>query len=123
MKNADPNSIRSQMEGSFHLDHGVIALPDLKYAVPGADIAVNGTYGLDGKLKFEGTARMQATVSPMVGGWKGFLLKPADRFFRKDGAGTLIPIHVRGSRDAPEVGIDLGRMKQTSPAKPGEKQQ
>jgi hypothetical protein len=123
MKNADPNSIRSAMEGSFHLDHGVIALPDLKYAVPGADIAVNGTYALDGKLKFEGTARMQATVSQMVGGWKGFLLKPADRFFRKDGAGTLIPIHVRGSRDAPEVGIDLGRLKQTSPERPGEKQQ
>jgi AsmA-like protein len=123
MKTADPNSIHSEMEGNFHLDHGVLTLPDLKYGVPGADIAVNGTYNLDGHVKFEGTARMQATVSQMVGGWKGLLLKPVDRFFRKDGAGTLIPIHIRGTRDAPQIGIDFGRMKQTSPEKPGDKDQ
>ena len=122
MKKADSNSIRSEMEGSFHLDHGVIALPDLRYTVPGAAIALAGKYSLDGKLNFEGTARLQATVSQMVGGWKGFLLKPVDRFFRKDGSGTLAPIHVRGSRDAPEFGVDFGRMKETSPAKPTDKQ-
>ena len=123
MKNTDPNSIHSEMEGDFHLDHGVVTLPGLHYGVPGADIELQGYYALDGKLKFEGTARMQATVSQMVGGWKGFLLKPVDRYFRKDGSGTLVPIHLRGSRDAPEFGIDFGRMKQTSPEKPGEKQQ
>jgi hypothetical protein len=123
MKHTDPNSIPSQMSGNFHLSRGVIALPDLTYTVAGANINLNGTYSLEGKLKFEGTARMQATVSQMVGGWKGFLLKPADRFFRKDGAGTLVPIHVRGTRDAPDFGVDLGRMKQTSPERPGEKQQ
>jgi hypothetical protein len=123
LKTTDSKTIRSEMEGSFHVDHGNIALPDLHYGVPGADITVNGTYALDGKLKFEGTARMEATVSQMVGGWKGFLLKPVDRYFRKDGSGTLVPIHVRGSRDAPEIGIDFGRMKQTSPEKPGDKQQ
>jgi hypothetical protein len=123
MKTTDPNSIHSEMEGNFHLDHGVIGLPDLRYAVPGANIELAGSYALDGKLKFEGTARMQATVSQMVGGWKGFLLKPVDRYFRKDGSGTLAPIHVRGSRDAPEFGVDLGRMKKTAPETPGNKQQ
>jgi len=123
MKNTDPNTINSEMDGAFHVEHGVIALPDLKYTVPGADIRVNGTYKLDGHLDFEGTARMQATVSQMVGGWKGFLLKPVDRFFRKDGSGTLVPIQIRGTREAPEFGVDFGRMKQTSPERPGEKEQ
>jgi hypothetical protein len=123
LKTTDSKTIRSEMEGSFHVDHGVIALPDLHYGVPGADVTVNGTYTMDGKLQFEGTARMEATVSKMVGGWKGFLLKPADRYFRKGGSGTLVPIHIRGSRDAPEVGIDFNRMKETSPEKPGDKQQ
>jgi len=118
MKTTDSNSISSEMGGSFHVNHGIIALPDLRYAVPGADIALNGSYAFDGKLNFEGTARMEATVSKIVGGWKGILLKPVDRFFRKDGSGTLVPIHVRGMRDAPEVGIDFGRMKETSPEKP-----
>jgi len=123
MKQTDPDSINSEMEGDFHVDHGVISLPNLKYSVPGADIEVKGTYNFDGHVKFEGAARMEATVSQMVGGWKGFLLKPVDRFFRKDGAGTLVPIHIRGTRDAPEIGIDFGRMKQTSPERPGEKEQ
>jgi hypothetical protein len=55
----------------------------------------------------------------MVGGWKGILLKPADRFFKKDGAGTLVPIHIRGTRESPDFGVDLKRLKPTSPATPG----
>jgi hypothetical protein len=71
---------------------------------------LQGTYSLDGEVKMDGTARMQATVSEMVGGWKGLLLKPADRFFKKDGAGTLVPIRVRGTRESPDFSIDFGRM-------------
>ena len=33
-----------------------------------------------GTLDFTGKAMMEATVSQMVGGWAGALLKPADRF-------------------------------------------
>jgi hypothetical protein len=110
------------MDGSFHMQNAVIALPDLKYNVPGAAIELNGTYALDGALNFTGVARMQATVSQMVGGWKGFLLKPADRFFKKDGAGTKVGIRIKGTRESPEFGVDLGGMKTTSPEKPGQKQ-
>lgn len=122
IKNASATTVSSTMMGTFHMQNAVISLPDLQYVVPGAAIQLNGTYELDGKLNFAGTARMQATVSQMVGGWRGFLLKPADRFFKKDGAGTLIPIQVKGTRDSPEFGIDLGRMKNTSPQKQGGKQ-
>jgi hypothetical protein len=118
LKNTDPGSIAAEMQGGFHMAGGVITLPDLDYRVPGADIALQGTYGLDGALHFDGTARMVATVSQMVGGWKGMLLKPADRFFKKDGAGTQVPIRVRGTREAPDFGVDLGRMGSTHPAKP-----
>lgn len=120
MKHTDADTIHSAMESDFHLEHGVVTLPDLKYEVPGADIEIHGDFAFDGRVKFEGTARMEATVSQMVGGWKGFLLKPVDRFFRKDGAGALIPIHIRGTRDAPEFGVDFSRLKETSPQKPGE---
>ena len=47
----------------------------------------------------------------MVGGWKGLLISPADRFFKKDGAGTEVPIHIEGSREEPKFGIDFDRMK------------
>ena len=119
VKTTDPGSIDSKMEGDFQLSGGVITLPALTYSVPGAIIQLNGTYGVDGgALNFSGYAKMQATVSEMVGGWKGMLLKPLDRYLKKDGAGTELPIHIRGTRAQPEFGIDFGRMK----AKPSNEQ-
>jgi AsmA-like C-terminal region len=118
---ANSASVRSTMKGYFHMDNGVVALPALEYTVPGAVINLKGTYGIDnGALDFAGTARMQATVSQMVGGWKGLLLKPVDPFFKKDGAGALVPIHVKGTRDNPDFGVDLDRLKSTAPQPPDE---
>jgi hypothetical protein len=112
LKTTDPASILSRMQSSFQLAGGVVTLPALNYTVPGAAIQLKGTYGLEGgALKFEGAARMDAPVSKMVGGWKGMLLKPADRFLRKDGAATMVPIHIDGTRDDPKFGIDFDRMK------------
>jgi hypothetical protein len=124
VKTAGTAPVDSEMDGKFTMASGVITLPQLNYSVPGAQIELRGTYGLEGgALSFTGIAKMQATVSQMVGGWKGFLLKPADRFFKKDGAGTEVSIHISGTRENPDFGIDLGRMKSTSPEKPGAGQQ
>jgi hypothetical protein len=121
LKTADAASILSQMQGNFQLAKGLLTLPALDYAVPGALIQLHGTYVLDGgALDFTGTAKMEATVSQMVGGWKGLLLKPANRFFKKDGAATEIPIHIEGTREDPKFGIDFNRMKSSSPERPGE---
>jgi hypothetical protein len=123
MKTTDPASIHSKMEGDFQMGGGVIKLPTLTYTVPGATIQLKGTYGVQGgTLDFIGNAKMQASVSEMVGGWKGLLLTPLDRYLKKDGAGTEIPIHIRGTRDQPQFGIDFNRMKGRSAETPGEKQ-
>jgi hypothetical protein len=112
-KSTDPKSTRSSMRGDFQMANAVVTLPALSYTVPGAEIQLNGTYGMEGgALDFAGVARLDATVSQMVGGVFGALLKPADRFFKKDGAGTEVPIHVAGTREHPEFGVDFGRMKQ-----------
>ncbi len=119
----DASGVRSAMKGDFRMANGTISLPSLEYTVPGAIVNLKGTYGVDnGAISFEGTARMEATVSQMVGGWKGFLLKPVDRFFKKDGAGTLVPIHINGTRDNPQFGVDFDRLKNTTPQRPDEKQ-
>jgi hypothetical protein len=122
LKTTEAASIHSKMQGDFQLAGGVITLPDLDYTVTGAEIQLKGAYGLEGgTLDFTGTARTDATVSQMVGGWKGLLLKPADRFFKKDGAGALVPIHIEGTREAPEFGIDFDRMKGKRPEGAGGK--
>jgi hypothetical protein len=123
VKTTDPASIQSSMEGNFTMAGGVITLPDLDYTVPGAQIELTGTYGVEGgTLKFAGDAKMQATVSQMVGGWLGALLSPADRLLKKNGAGTDVPIRIQGTRESPDFAIDFGRMKTTSPQRPGTQQ-
>ena len=121
-KNAG-GQVRSAIESTFTMADGVITLPNLKYTVPGAEIDLKGTYAVEGgKLNFKGTARTEATVSQMVGGWKGLLLKPADKLFKKDGAGTLVPIHVDGTEQDPHFGVDLKEIGHTSPQIPGQTQ-
>jgi hypothetical protein len=115
--------VRSAMHGDFKMANEVVTLPNLKYTVPGAEIDLKGTYGIDGgALDFAGVARTDATVSQMVGGWKGMLLKLADPWFKKDGAGTQIPIHVKGTREDPKFGVDINRIGHTSPQAPGQPQ-
>ncbi len=122
IKTADATTLRSAMRGDFQMGGGVITLPSLTYSVPGATIQLKGTYGVEGgALDFAGSAKMDATVSQMVGGVLGALLKPANRFFSKDGAGTEVPIHISGTREDPKFGIDFGRMGRSAPAAPGEK--
>jgi hypothetical protein len=36
------------------------------------------------------------------------LLKPVDRFFSKDGAGTEIPVKITGTKSEPHFGVDFG---------------
>ena len=56
-----------------------------------------------------------------MGGWKGLLLKPADRYLRKNGAGTDVPIRVSGTRSAPEFGVEFDRLgKKDKPAQAGD---
>jgi len=126
IKRADSSAVRSTMTGEFQMAKGVITLPSLIYMVPGANIELKGTYGMDGgALDFAGVAKLDATVSKMVGGVFGVLLKPADRFFKKDGAGTEVPIHISGTRQDPKFGVDFGRKRQkpeSPPPPPPDKQ-
>ncbi len=117
----NPEDIASQMKGQFTLDNSKMTFSNLQYNVPGADIALNGVYSLDGnQFDFSGTARLKAKVSQLTTGWKSLLLKPVDPFFSKDGAGTQVPIKITGTRSEPKFGLDFkhkGENKDSSPEK------
>lgn len=101
--------VASEMRGKFNLANGKLKISDLNYKVPGAHIQLSGVYSLDGnKFDFHGKARLSATVSQIVGGWKGFLLKPIDPFFKKKGAGAVVPIKVTGTKSSPHFSVDFG---------------
>lgn len=101
-------NVASAMKGNFMLDDSRITITGLHYTVPGADIAMSGTYTLNSsRVDFHGTARLKAKVSQMVSGWwKPLLLKPVDPFFSKNGAGTEVPIQITGTRNDLHFGLD-----------------
>ncbi len=107
-ENKDAGSSVSQLKGNFVLDNGVIGFRGLTFTVTGAQVALDGKYGLNKEdLDFHGKLRMQAKISQTTTGVKSLVLKVVDPFFRKDGQ-TELPIKITGQRDHPSFGLDLG---------------
>ncbi len=104
-----PDNIPSEMKGTFSLAEGTITFSQLQFHVPGTQVDLTGLYSLDGnQFDFHGKARLDAKLSQMVTGWKSILLKPADPFFSKHGAGTEIPVKITGTKSEPHFGADFG---------------
>jgi hypothetical protein len=104
----DTGSSVSDLNGSFHLKHGVINFSRLAFSVRGATINLTGTYALrGGDLDLSGHLRLQAKLSQTMTGTKSFFLQAFDPFFAKEGAGTLLPIRITGTRDKPTFGISV----------------
>jgi hypothetical protein len=104
-----PSRVISDLEGRFTLARGVLSLAGLSFQIPGAAVRLDGTYGLRNEaLDFSGTLRMQATMSEAAGGGAlSVFLKVVDPLFKKKGAGTVLPIRVRGTREQPKFGVDV----------------
>jgi hypothetical protein len=104
----DAGSAVTDLLGTFHLARDVAAFPRLSFSVPGAEVRLTGSYNLPGEtLDFSGNLRMQAKLSQTVTGKKSFFLKLADPFFTKDGAGSVVPIRISGTRDNPKFALNL----------------
>jgi len=98
----------SDLSGSFLLQNGVLHFRRLTFSVEGAAIDLTGTYALrKGELDLAGHLRLQAKLSQLTTGSKSFLLKAFDPFFEKGGSGTVLPIHITGTRDNPVFGITV----------------
>ncbi|MFZ0201055.1 MAG: hypothetical protein WB523_15990 [Candidatus Sulfotelmatobacter sp.] len=96
------------LSGVFALDNGLLSFSLLHFLIPGTHVDMTGDYGLDGRtFDFHGEARLDAKLSQMTTGWKSILLKPVDRFFSKDGAGTEVPVKITGTESAPHFGLDF----------------
>ena len=101
--------VSSDLSGTCDLENGVIDFSQLQFNIPGTQVNLTGKYSLDGnEFEFHGKARLDAKLSHMVTGWKSILLKPADPFFSKNGAGTELPVKVTGTKSEPHFGSDFG---------------
>jgi hypothetical protein len=111
-KDAKPGAadVTSRMTGKYKMSDGKLDLEGLNFVMPGATVHLAGVYTLDGKkFDFTGKVRTDAKLSKMVSTkWKSWMLKVADPFFHKHGAGAEIPVKVTGTNTAPKFGLNIG---------------
>ncbi|HET9400362.1 MAG TPA: AsmA-like C-terminal region-containing protein [Candidatus Acidoferrales bacterium] len=106
-------NVASGMKGKFRLVTGQITFSGLNFHVPGAEIELAGTYGIDqGIMDFHGRLFMDAKLSQTMSGPKSFFAKVLDPFFSKNGHGTVLPIKITGTVDQPQYGLDFHRKKE-----------
>jgi hypothetical protein len=105
---ADVDDVASNMRGVFALRSGVMRLHTLTFSVEGAEVRLAGAYGVKSEeLDFRGQLRLKASVSQTQTGWRSLVLKPFDPLFKRDGAGTLLPITITGTRSQPKFGVEM----------------
>jgi hypothetical protein len=119
-ENENAGSDVTNLKGDFRLVDAVLTMRNLNFSVEGAQVNLNGVYAMKPqKLDFHGHLYMQAKLSQTMTGFKSWLLKPFDPFFRKDHR-TSVPIKVTGNPDHPEFGLDLFNHNNRDDKKTGE---
>ena len=99
--------VPADLGGDFAMKEQTLSFARLQFMVPGAEAQFKGRYGLvNHGVNFSGDVRLQAKISEMVGGDKGWLLFPLDAIFSRHGAGTWLPMKIDGTREHPQVHVE-----------------
>lgn len=109
---SDATDVVSSLKGDTKIEKGIVTTQQLHFAIPGASVELHGAFNLhDQSVHLVGNLRMQSDVSHTATGLKSFLLKPLAPFFKKQGAGAVIPIAVYGKPGSYKVGQDVLKKK------------
>jgi len=108
-KDEQTADVLSNLSGRMAIDKATVSFSRLTFSVPGAQVQLAGGYGMRTEtIDFKGHLKLQATLSQVAGGGvKGFFLKAFDPFFKKQGAGMVLPIKITGTRNAPKFGLAM----------------
>ena len=106
MENAE--TVLTDLKGRVVLARGIATFSDLSFGVPGARARMYGTYNLlNEKIDLHGRMRVDTKISKTETGMKSFLLKALDPLFKKKKKGEVVPIHITGTYEHPQFGLDL----------------
>jgi hypothetical protein len=108
----DKDRVISNPSGHVELRHGIATFTNFAFVVPGAAAQMKGNYNLENrKVDSHGTLKSTAELSKMTTGVKSVLLKPFDALFKKKRAGAVVPVHLIGTYDDPQPGLDIPSKK------------
>ena len=105
----DAGVVISDLAGQVALQSGIAGFSALSFGIPGATALMHGKYGvIDHKVDLHGTMKVDTKISKTTTGMKSFLLKMMDPFFKKARKGEIVPIHIAGTYEHPQFGLDIG---------------
>jgi hypothetical protein len=88
--------------------NGMASMSPLIVQIPGATVRLSGAFDLKNQnVHMIGDLRMQSDVSHVTTGFKAMLLKPLAPFFKKNGAGAVVPIAISGTPQHLKVGQNI----------------
>ena len=118
-KDLQIEDVMTELAGNLHIDDAEVTFPSLNFSVPGARVALMGSYDMNqGNINFDGSASLDAKISQTLTGWKRILVKPFDPLFARNGAGTFLPIEIRGDSKNPKFSVPIGKALRGSTSGP-----
>ena len=110
MNKENPETVLTDLKGQVDLVGGEARFADLSFGVPGANAHLNGTYDiLNYRINLHGLMRVDTKISKTSSGVKSLMLKVMDPFFKKKPKGEVVPVHIEGTYQKPQFGLDLSR--------------
>ena len=111
----DPETALSDLKGAADLSGGVAQFQNLDFSVPGAKAQLHGTYNVvNHRINLHGEMRVDTKISKTSSGAKALLLKIMDPLFRKKKMGEIVPVHILGTYEKPQFGLDFGNQNQNA---------
>ena len=104
----DPETVLTGLKGEVDLSGGVAQFSDLDFGVPGAKARLHGTYNIvNYRIDLHGNMKVDTKISKTSSGAKALLLKIMDPLFRKKKTGEVVPVHILGTYEKPQFGLDF----------------
>ena len=101
-------AVLSNIEATTSVRNGIAHMSPLMFQLPGAAVRLKGAFNLQNQqVHMAGDLRMNSDVSHVTSGFKALLLKPLAPFFKKNGAGAVVPIAISGTAENPKIGQNI----------------
>ena len=109
-----PENVDTDLRGKVEMTHGIANFSDLDFGIPGVKAKLHGTYNLEShRTSLHGQMRVETNISNTSSGMKAVILKVMDPFFKKKkNEGEMVPVHILGTYEKPDFGLDLGQKEQ-----------
>jgi hypothetical protein len=79
---------------------------------------MHGTYSiLNYKIDLHGMMQVDTKISKTSSGIKSLFLKVMDPLFKKRKKGEIVPVHIAGTYEKPQFGLDLANPGPANPPK------